>query len=383
MLQPMRTKFRKAHKGRIKGLASSAVDLAFGQFGLKAMEPERVTARQIEAARRALTRHMKRSGRVWIRLFPDVPVSKKPLEVRMGSGKGTPEYWVARVKPGRILFEVDGVTAQIAKEALTLAAAKLPIKTRFVERISEQPCHESSRRPSNDPRSDRRRGAQAEEGAVQSAFSARHWTIGEYRPRARGEARHCAAENHRAAQARPGEKRGRHEGGDRAHFQGHQASGRLDHPLRPQRRGADQSADGAGRHPHFRTGAARPARQEPHEDHFACARGAVMAAKIKKGDTVVVVAGRDKGRTGEVIEMRPAEARALVRGVNMVKRHQKQSTTQEGGIISKEAPVHLSNIALADPKDGKPTRVGFKFVGTGEQRKKVRFAKRSGVEIDG
>jgi len=137
MLQPMRTKFRKAHKGRIKGLASSAVDLAFGQFGLKAMEPDRVTARQIEAARRALTRHMKRSGRVWIRLFPDVPVSKKPLEVRMGSGKGTPEYWVARVKPGRILFEVDGVTAQIAKEALTLAAAKLPIKTRFVERISE------------------------------------------------------------------------------------------------------------------------------------------------------------------------------------------------------------------------------------------------------
>ena len=137
MLQPMRTKFRKAHKGRIKGLASSAVDLAFGQFGLKAMEPERVTARQIEAARRALTRHMRRSGRVWIRVFPDVPVSKKPLEVRMGSGKGTPEYWVARVKPGRILFEVDGVTALIAKEALTLAAAKLPIKTRFVERISE------------------------------------------------------------------------------------------------------------------------------------------------------------------------------------------------------------------------------------------------------
>jgi large subunit ribosomal protein L16 len=137
MLQPMRTKFRKAHKGRIKGIASSAVDLAFGQFGLKAIEPDRVTARQIEAARRALTRHMKRSGRVWIRVFPDVPVSKKPLEVRMGSGKGTPEYWVARVKPGRILFEVDGVTALIAKEALALAAAKLPVKTRFVERISE------------------------------------------------------------------------------------------------------------------------------------------------------------------------------------------------------------------------------------------------------
>ena len=137
MLQPMRTKFRKAHKGRIKGIASSAIDLAFGQYGLKALEPERVTARQIEAARRALTRHMKRAGRVWIRLFPDVPVSKKPLEVRMGSGKGAPELWVARVKPGRILFEVDGVPIQVAKEALALAAAKLPIKTRFIERISE------------------------------------------------------------------------------------------------------------------------------------------------------------------------------------------------------------------------------------------------------
>ncbi|HUD87583.1 MAG TPA: 50S ribosomal protein L16 [Xanthobacteraceae bacterium] len=137
MLQPMRTKFRKAHKGRIHGVASSAVDLAFGQYGLKALEPERITARQIEAARRALTRHMKRSGRVWIRMYPDVPVSKKPLEVRMGSGKGTPELWVTRVKPGRILFELDGVTVQVAKEALALAAAKLPIKTRFVERISE------------------------------------------------------------------------------------------------------------------------------------------------------------------------------------------------------------------------------------------------------
>src|ERR1700744_384288 len=137
MLQPVRTKFRKAHKGRIHGVATSAASLAFGQFGLKALEPERVTARQIEAARRALTRHMKRSGRVWIRLFPDVPVSKKPLQVRMGSGKGTPELWVARVKPGRILFELDGVTTQTAKEALTLAAAKLPIKTRFVARIAE------------------------------------------------------------------------------------------------------------------------------------------------------------------------------------------------------------------------------------------------------
>jgi large subunit ribosomal protein L16 len=137
MLQPKRTKFRKAHKGRIHGIATSAATLAFGQYGLKAMEPERVTARQIEAARRALTRHMKRAGRVWIRVFPDVPVSKKPLEVRMGSGKGAVELWVTRVKPGRILFEIDGVPLQVAKESLTLAAAKLPIKTRFVERISE------------------------------------------------------------------------------------------------------------------------------------------------------------------------------------------------------------------------------------------------------
>jgi large subunit ribosomal protein L16 len=137
MLQPMRTKFRKAHKGRIKGAASSGAELAFGHFGLKALEPDRVTARQIEAARRALTRHMKRSGRVWIRIFPDVPVSKKPLEVRMGSGKGAPEYWAARVKPGRILFEVDGVSTQVAREALTLAGAKLPVRTRFVQRISE------------------------------------------------------------------------------------------------------------------------------------------------------------------------------------------------------------------------------------------------------
>src|SRR6202453_1078138 len=137
MLQPTRTKFRKAHKGRIHGVATSAATLAFGQFGLKALEPERITAREIEAARRAMTRHMKRAGRVWIRIFPDVPVSKKPLEVRMGSGKGAPEFWVVRVKPGRILFEIDGVTTPLAKEALTLAAAKLPIKTRFVERIAE------------------------------------------------------------------------------------------------------------------------------------------------------------------------------------------------------------------------------------------------------
>ena len=137
MLQPSRTKFRKQHKGRIKGVATSGATLSFGQFGLKAMEPDRVTARQIEAARRAMTRHMKRAGRVWIRIFPDVPVSKKPLEVRMGSGKGTPELWVVRIKPGRILFEIDGVSTTLAKEALGLAAAKLPIKTRFVERIAE------------------------------------------------------------------------------------------------------------------------------------------------------------------------------------------------------------------------------------------------------
>ena len=134
MLQPMRTKFRKAHKGRIKGIATSGVDLAFGQFGLKALEPERVTARQIEAARRALTRHMKRAGRVWIRIYPDVPVSKKPLEVRMGSGKGAPDHWVAVVRPGRVILEVGGVSRALAKEALRLAAYKLPIKTQFIAR---------------------------------------------------------------------------------------------------------------------------------------------------------------------------------------------------------------------------------------------------------
>ena len=137
MLQPARTKFRKAHKGRIHGTATSGTELTFGQYGLKAMEPERVTARQIEAARRAMTRHMKRAGRVWIRIYPDVPVSKKPIEVRMGKGKGTPELWVCRIKPGRVLFELDGVSVQLAREALSLAAAKLPIKTRFIERIAE------------------------------------------------------------------------------------------------------------------------------------------------------------------------------------------------------------------------------------------------------
>jgi large subunit ribosomal protein L16 len=137
MLQPRRTKFRKQFKGRIHGVASSGALLNFGQFGLKAMAPERITARQIEAARRAITREMKRQGRVWIRIFPDVPVSAKPAEVRMGSGKGAPDHWVARVKPGRIMFELDGVSEEIARAALTLGAAKLPIKTRFIQRIAE------------------------------------------------------------------------------------------------------------------------------------------------------------------------------------------------------------------------------------------------------
>ncbi|WP_196258632.1 50S ribosomal protein L16 [Pelagibacterium limicola] len=137
MLQPKRTKFRKAHKGRIHGVAKGGFDLNFGEYGLKAQEPERITARQIEAARRAMTRYMKRAGRVWIRVFPDVPVSSKPTEVRMGKGKGAPEYWAARVKPGRIMFEIDGVSEEIAREALRLAAMKLPIKTRFVSRIAD------------------------------------------------------------------------------------------------------------------------------------------------------------------------------------------------------------------------------------------------------
>ncbi|HHG90786.1 MAG TPA: 50S ribosomal protein L16 [Devosia sp.] len=137
MLQPKRTKFRKAHKGRIRGAAKGGTALTFGQYGLKAHEPERITARQIEAARRAMTRHMKRAGRVWIRVFPDLPVSAKPTEVRMGKGKGAPEYWAARVRPGRIMFEIDGVSEEVAREALRLAAMKLPIKTRFVSRIAD------------------------------------------------------------------------------------------------------------------------------------------------------------------------------------------------------------------------------------------------------
>src|SRR6185437_11701280 len=138
MLQPARTKYRKAHKGRIHGLAKGGTTLNFGSYGLKATEPGRVTARQIEAARRAITRHIRRVGRVWIRVFPDVQVSQKPAEVRMGSGKGSPEFWVCRVKPGRIMFELDGVPAALAKEAFDLAAAKLPISTRLVARLGEE-----------------------------------------------------------------------------------------------------------------------------------------------------------------------------------------------------------------------------------------------------
>jgi large subunit ribosomal protein L16 len=137
MLQPKKTRFRKQFKGRIHGAAKGGFELNFGQFGLKAVEPERVTARQIEAARRAITREMKRQGRVWIRIFPDVPVTAKPTEVRMGSGKGAPEFWAARVHPGRIMFEVDGVAEDIAKAALRLGAAKLPIRTRVVQRIAD------------------------------------------------------------------------------------------------------------------------------------------------------------------------------------------------------------------------------------------------------
>ena len=136
MLQPARTKFRKAHKGRIKGKATRGASLNFGSHGLQALEPERVTSRQIEAARVALTRHMKRQGRVWTRVFPNIPVSKKPIEVRMGKGKGSPEFYACRVKPGRILFEVDGVSEQIAKEALYKASAKLPIKTKTIKRFA-------------------------------------------------------------------------------------------------------------------------------------------------------------------------------------------------------------------------------------------------------
>ena len=138
MLQPKRTKYRKAHKGRIHGLAKGGYTLNFGAYGLKATSPGRVSARQIEAARRTITRHMKRVGKLWIRVFPDVPVSQKPAEVRQGKGKGNPEWWAARIKPGRIMFELDGVPPGLAREAFTLAAAKLPIATKFVARLGEE-----------------------------------------------------------------------------------------------------------------------------------------------------------------------------------------------------------------------------------------------------
>ena len=134
MLSPKKTKFRKAHKGRIHGNAKGGTVLNFGSFGMKALQPNRITARQIEAARRAITRHIKRQGRVWIRVFPDVPVSKKPTEVRMGKGKGTPEFWACRIKPGRVMFELDGVPENLAREAFNLASAKMPLKTKFISR---------------------------------------------------------------------------------------------------------------------------------------------------------------------------------------------------------------------------------------------------------
>jgi len=137
MLSPKRTKFRKAHKGRIHGNAKGGTELNFGSYGLKALTPNRVTARQIEAARRAITRHIRRAGRVWIRIFPDVPVSNKPAEVRMGKGKGSPEFWVCRVKPGRVMFELEGVPRELARQAFILASAKLPLDTRFITRLGD------------------------------------------------------------------------------------------------------------------------------------------------------------------------------------------------------------------------------------------------------
>ena len=136
MLSPKRLKFHKQHKGRIHGMAKGGSELSFGSYGLKALSPDRVTARQIEAARRAITREMKRAGRVWIRIFPDVPVSDKPAEVRMGKGKGAVEFWVARVKPGRIMFEIGGVSEELARRAFELGAAKLPVKSKFVKRLN-------------------------------------------------------------------------------------------------------------------------------------------------------------------------------------------------------------------------------------------------------
>src|SRR3954466_13111695 len=196
MLQPKRTKFRKAFKGRIHGNAKGGTELNFGAFGLKAMEPERITARQIEAARRAITRHIKRSGRLWIRVFPDVPVSSKPAEVRMGSGKGSPEFWVARVKPGRILFELDGVPGYLAKTAFERAAEKLPIKTKVVARLGETLAGEEKEEGRRSQGQDRRPAAAAawrpEARAVQPALPVGDQPAREAEPCARGAPHHRA-----------------------------------------------------------------------------------------------------------------------------------------------------------------------------------------------
>ena len=208
MMQPKKTKFRKAHKGRIHGVATSGATLSFGQFGLKAMAPERITARQIEAARRALTRHMKRAGRVWIRVFPDVPVSKKPAEVRMGSGKGTPELWVARVKPGRVIFEIDGVTVQTAQGSAVARrrqAADQDALRRAHCGVRTWP-DESRRHPRDERRPEGGRRPQSEEGALQPALPARHRAAGEHLAAARSPPRHRPHQDHRRAEARAKKK---------------------------------------------------------------------------------------------------------------------------------------------------------------------------------
>src|SRR5271155_2095685 len=204
MLQPSRTKFRKAHKGRIKGVATSGATLSFGQFGLKAMEPDRLTARQIEAARRAMTRHMKRAGRVWIRIFPDVPVSKKPLEVRMGSGKGAPEFWVVRIKPGRILLRSTACRPRSpARRSISpppscrsRRASSSALRNRKRADVEDRGFAGDDARPA------RGRVAQAQEGAVQPALPARDRAAREHLAGARGASRHRPDQDGRAAEAR-------------------------------------------------------------------------------------------------------------------------------------------------------------------------------------
>ena len=213
MLQPTRTKFRKAHKGRIHGQAKGGTTLNFGSFGLKAVEPERLTARQIEAARRAITRAMKRAGRVWIRIFPDVPVTKKPAEVRMGSGKGAPELWVARVKPGRIMFELDGVNEATAREALALGRGQASDQDAHRQaaglsaRGRGRGGHEGGRDQRHDARPARRAAGQAEEGAVQPALPAGVGAAREHLARARGAPRHRPHQDGAGAEAQwPGQQ---------------------------------------------------------------------------------------------------------------------------------------------------------------------------------